>query len=102
MLEKPHYYLDLTQDLCPMTFIKTKLMLERMQSGQTCEVHLQSAEPITGIAQSLVELGHKVVDLGPVSDQTTYKTCSHRFLVTKASIAFVFRANAMTAETLGN
>ncbi len=67
-----------------MTFIKTKLMLERMQPGQTCEICLQGAEPLAMVPKSVIELGHKVVELGPVFNQITqHKQCSHRFLVTK-------------------
>ena len=27
------YLLDITKDRCPMTFVKTRLMLDKMQSG---------------------------------------------------------------------
>ncbi len=71
MLGKPHYCLDLTQNLCPMTFIKTKLMLEQMQPPQTCEICSRGEEPLTSLPKSLMELGHshKVVELGPVSNK---------------------------------
>ena len=32
-MSKPDYFLDITADVCPMTFVKTKLMLERMPPG---------------------------------------------------------------------
>lgn len=64
MTERPDYYLDITRDLCPMTFVKTKLLMERMQAGQVCEIRLQGAEPLLNVPRSVAELGHLVVDLG--------------------------------------
>ncbi len=64
MTDKPDYYLDITRDLCPMTFVKTKLLVERMQPGQVCEIRLQGAEPLINVPRSIATLGHLVVDLG--------------------------------------
>ncbi|MDP6884736.1 MAG: sulfurtransferase TusA family protein, partial [Rhodospirillales bacterium] len=33
-------FLDITQEVCPLTFVKTKLLLERMAPGQTAAVRL--------------------------------------------------------------
>ncbi|VBB69748.1 SirA family protein [invertebrate metagenome] len=84
MLEKPHYYLDITQDLCPMTFIKMKLMIERMQPGQICELHLQGAEPLANVPRSIAALGHKVIELRQECDQPQQSSTTHKFLVIKA------------------
>ncbi|KAF0136536.1 MAG: redox protein regulator of disulfide bond formation [Rhodospirillaceae bacterium] len=57
MTDKPDYYLDITRDLCPMTFVKTKLLVERMQPGQVCEIRLQGAEPLINVPRSIATLG---------------------------------------------
>lgn len=47
---------------CPMNFVKTKLVLETMQSGQKLEVLLDDGEPIQNVPNSVVLEGHKVLD----------------------------------------
>ena len=37
--------LDITRDLCPMTFVRTRLALDRMTAGQTLLVLLKGEEP---------------------------------------------------------
>lgn len=64
MTDKPDYYLDITRDLCPMTFVKTKLLVERMKPGQVCEIRLQGLEPLVNVPRSIAELGHQVINLG--------------------------------------
>ena len=60
------YYLDITKDVCPMTFVRTKLLIERMKPGQTVEVRLQSGEPLVNVPRSVREMGHAVVSLEPL------------------------------------
>ena len=61
MTEKPNYSLDITNDVCPMTFVKTKLLVERMQAGETVEVRLKGSEPLVNVPRSIMELGHEIV-----------------------------------------
>lgn len=65
MTEKPNYSLDITSEVCPMTFVKTKLRVERMGSGETLEVRLKGAEPLENVPRSLTELGHQILSLTP-------------------------------------
>lgn len=53
--------LDITLDLCPMTFVKTKLELEDLASGQLLEVRLREGEPLANVTRSCEDEGHKVV-----------------------------------------
>ena len=61
------YYLDITNDVCPMTFVRTKLLIERMEPGQTVEVRLQSGEPLINVPRSVREMGHEVISLEPIN-----------------------------------
>lgn len=61
MSKTTDYYLDITGDVCPMTFVKTKLMVERMSAGQTVEVRLNAGEPLENVPRSLRELGHEIL-----------------------------------------
>jgi len=59
------YFLDITNDVCPMTFVRTKLMIENMKPGQTVQVRLKSTEPLENVPRSVREIGHDVVSLVP-------------------------------------
>ena len=56
-------FLDITQEVCPLTFVKTKLLLERMSPGQTAAVRLCGAEPLENVPRSVREHGHTVLTL---------------------------------------
>jgi TusA-related sulfurtransferase len=60
------YLLDITGDRCPMTFVKTRLMLDKMQSGDTLHVRLKGEEPLKNVPRSAKELGHLVAE--PILD----------------------------------
>lgn len=59
------YFLDITGEVCPMTFVRTKLMIEKMQPGETLEVRLQGGEPLENVPRSVREIGHEVVSMAP-------------------------------------
>lgn len=54
------YFLNITADRCPMTFVKTRLMLDKMASGETLCVRLIGEEPLRNVPRSAKELGHIV------------------------------------------
>lgn len=56
-------FLDITRDVCPMTFVRTKLKLEAMTSGTILTVRLKGAEPLANVPKAAAELGHRIVDL---------------------------------------
>ncbi|HIJ39348.1 MAG TPA: sulfurtransferase TusA family protein [Rhodospirillaceae bacterium] len=61
MTEKTNYYLDITGEICPLTFVKIRLVIEKMQSGSTLEVRLKGSEPLRNIPRSVQELGHAIL-----------------------------------------
>ncbi len=67
-----NYVLDITRDGCPLTFVKTKLLLERMASGETAEIRLKGAEPLENVPRSVREHGHEVLSLAPDADSDSY------------------------------
>ena len=60
--------IDITQEICPMTFVKTKLKLETMSSGQILEVTLREGEPLTNVPKSVIAEGHKILDIRKEGD----------------------------------
>jgi len=63
-------HLDITADVCPMTFVRTRLALDRMQPGQTLLVLLRGEEPTRNVPRTAVEQGHAVLSLSPGVDGT--------------------------------
>lgn len=58
-----HEVLDVTADRCPMTFVRTRLRLDRMKAGEVLEVRFAGQEPAENLPRSARELGHAVLAL---------------------------------------
>jgi TusA-related sulfurtransferase len=52
--------LDVTGLRCPMTWVRTKLELERLAAGETLEVRLPPGEAVDSVPRSAREAGHDV------------------------------------------
>jgi len=65
----PNHRLDITGEICPLTFVKTKLMIEKMSSGETLDVRLKGKEPLRNVPRSVKELGHDILSLTPEPGQ---------------------------------
>ena len=59
------FYLDITSEVCPLTFVKTKLMIEKMAAGQVVQVRLKGAEPLENVPRSAREQGHVILTMEP-------------------------------------
>lgn len=55
--------IDITADTCPMTFVRTRLALDRLAPGQTLLVRLRGDEPLRNVPRSAQEQGHTVLSL---------------------------------------
>jgi tRNA 2-thiouridine synthesizing protein A len=55
--------LDIRGDICPITFVKTKLTIERMAQGQLLKVLIDYAPSAENVPRSLEHEGHEVVSL---------------------------------------
>ena len=60
--------LDITKDRCPMTFVKTKLKLEELESGDTLEILLTTGEPLNNVPRTATEQGYTVLETTLVKD----------------------------------
>jgi len=60
--------IDITKEICPMTFVKTKLKLETMSIGEVLEVTLREGEPLINVPKSVEQDGHKILDLHQEGD----------------------------------
>lgn len=57
--------LDITADVCPMTFVRVKLALERMAKDRALLVRLNEGEPLRNVPRSARAEGYHVEELGP-------------------------------------
>ena len=64
--------LDITKEHCPMTFVKTKIELSKLQTGDTLEVLLSEGEPLDNVPRNAKEQGYQVLSIEHV-EGTTHK-----------------------------
>jgi tRNA 2-thiouridine synthesizing protein A len=63
--------IDITGDLCPMTFVRTRLALDRLTPGQILRVRLRGEEPLRNVPRTATEQGHRVLSLETGADGVT-------------------------------
>ena len=61
MASDANHFLDITGDVCPLTFVRTKLVIEKMSIGETLEVRLRGREPLKNVPRSVTEIGHSIL-----------------------------------------
>lgn len=52
-----------------MTFVKTKIELSELQTGDILEVLLTEGEPLTNVPKSSSEQGYKVLEISHVKEK---------------------------------
>jgi adenylyltransferase/sulfurtransferase len=55
---------DIRGDACPMTWVRTRLALERLGPGETLDVVMRQGEPQHNIPRNLVDEGHQLLSQG--------------------------------------
>lgn len=55
--------LDITREHCPMTFVKTRLELDKLQPGDRLEVLLAEGEPLENVPKTATEQGFTVIEV---------------------------------------
>ena len=75
-------FIDITGEVCPMTYVRTRLEIEKMESGEILEIRLAGTEPLRNVPESLSELGHEILSLGAEPDPSG--NAVHRLFVRKA------------------
>jgi len=59
---------DLRGVACPMNFVKTKLRLEQMDTGEKLEVWVDQGEPQRNVPRSVEQEGHKILEQGDMNE----------------------------------
>lgn len=55
--------IDLRGVSCPTNFVKAKLALEEIETGETTQILLDDGEPVKNVPRSLKAEGHKLLGL---------------------------------------
>lgn len=63
---------DLRGVMCPLNYVKTKLKLEMMGTGERLEVWLDAGDPIRNVPVSLSNDGHKILMQAPLEPEAMH------------------------------
>lgn len=61
---------DITDKVCPLTFVKAKVALEELEDGQILAVRMNDGEPVQNVPRSFKDDGHQVLKLDDNNDGT--------------------------------
>ncbi len=61
----PKARLDVRDQACPITWVKTRIALSRLAEGEVLEVLLRDGEPRQNVPRSAAEDGHVVLGVEP-------------------------------------
>jgi len=70
--------LDITAEVCPMTFVKTKVALHKLSKGDTLEVLLCGEEPLRNVPFAIEENGDKILSIEHLNGETHKITIEKR------------------------
>jgi len=59
--------LDLKGEVCPYTFVKTKLALEMMETDQVLRVIVDHLPAVENVPRSVKNEGHEILNVGQVN-----------------------------------
>lgn len=61
---------DITDVVCPTTFVKAKIALEELEKGEILSVKMNDGEPVQNVPRSIKEEGHQILKLIDNEDGT--------------------------------
>lgn len=61
---------DITDVVCPVTFVKAKVALEELDDGQILAIRMNDGEPVQNVPRSIKEEGHQILKLNTNEDGT--------------------------------
>ena len=67
----PAQTLDITREVCPMTFVRTRLALDRLAPGDLLLVLLRGEEPRLNVPRTALAQGHQVLSQEEDADGVT-------------------------------
>ncbi len=61
---------DITDVVCPVTFVKAKVALEELEDGDILAIKMNDGEPVQNVPRSIKEEGHQILKLIDNEDGT--------------------------------
>lgn len=61
---------DITDKVCPLTFVKAKVSLDELEDGQILAIRMNDGEPVQNVPRSIKEEGHQILKLTDNEDGT--------------------------------
>ena len=61
---------DITDVVCPVTFVKAKVALEELDDGEILSIRMNDGEPVRNVPRSIKEEGHQILKLIDNNDGT--------------------------------
>ena len=66
----PAAVLDLTEEVCPATWVKTRSALEALAAGEVLELRISAGGPLRSIPASVKDIGHTITAVRRQPDST--------------------------------
>jgi tRNA 2-thiouridine synthesizing protein A len=60
--------LDIKGEICPFTFVRSKLALEKINQGEILRIIVDYEPAIRNVPRSMEEQGHKVISINKIND----------------------------------
>lgn len=70
---------DITDVVCPMTFVKAKVAMEELEIGQVLAVTMNDGEPVQNVPRSFKEEGQQVLNVLLQSSSNNENTLFQRY-----------------------
>jgi TusA-related sulfurtransferase len=61
---------DITDVVCPVTFVKAKVAIDEMEDGQVLSIRMNDGEPAKNVPRSIKDEGHRILALNDNGDGT--------------------------------
>ena len=61
---------DITDVVCPMTFVKAKVAMDELEDGEVLAIRMNDGEPVQNVPRSMKEEGHQILKLQDNEDGT--------------------------------
>lgn len=63
-------HVDITDKVCPLTFVKAKVALDELEDGEVIAIRMNDGEPVQNVPRSIKEEGHQILKLVNNEDGT--------------------------------
>ncbi len=63
-------FVDITDKVCPLTFVKAKVAIDEIDDGEILAVRMNDGEPVQNVPRSFKDEGHQIIKLYDNEDGT--------------------------------